>query len=164
MLDGRLTFILSAALKHCTQGLEACSYPAKLVSASVQINSQGPVTAWKEKAHPRAMQLFLFPEQASSWFFSRILQNFCWWYHWKGQDLCPHTHRGSHSLFSSYATVLPRHLRSLVNKIASGRKISSLLLLWGTLPSPSVPWQHVSSKDLLPDFSAVMCSLMSFFS
>jgi len=45
MLDGRLTFILSAALKHCTQGLEACSYPAKLVSASVQINSQGPVTA-----------------------------------------------------------------------------------------------------------------------
>lgn len=44
VLDGRLTFILSAALKY-TQGLEVCRYLMKLASASVQINSQGPATA-----------------------------------------------------------------------------------------------------------------------
>lgn len=162
VLDGRLTFIPSAALKHCTDALEACTYPMKPVSMLVQINSQGPGTAWKEKAHTRARKLFMFPVQASSWIFSRILQNFCWCYHDKGQDLCPHTHRGNNNLFSSYPTILPRQLRSLVNKKASGRKTSSLLWLWATLPSPSVSWQHVSNKDLLPEFSSVMWFLVSF--
>lgn len=155
VLDGRLTFILSAALKY-TQGLEVCRYLMKLASASVQINSQGPATAWKEKAHMRAMQSFMFPVQGSSWIFSRMLQNFCWCYHCKGQDLCPHIHRGINNLFYSYPAILPRHLRSLLNKKASGRKTSSLLWLWATLPSPSVSWEHVSNKDLLPEFSSVM--------
>lgn len=130
-----------------------------LVLASVEINSQGLVTAQEEKAHTRATQLFLFPVPASLWIFSRILQNFCQCYHCKGQDLCPHAHRGSSSLFSSYPSILPRHLRSLVNKKASGRKTS--YLLWGTLPSLSVFWHHVSNKHLLPEFSSVMYFLVS---
>lgn len=112
--ERRLTFIISEFLR-CTHRLKVCRYAMKPVHASVQVNRQGPVTAWKERIHTGAMELFIFP-RPSSWIFFRILQNFCWSYHSKGWDLCPHTHRRNNSLFSSYPTVLPEHLRSLVNE------------------------------------------------
>lgn len=131
--DSRLTFILSAAVKCRTHKSEVCRYLMRLVPASVQmVTSQSPVIVQKEKACKRSLQLFMFPVQASSRIFSRILQNVCWCCHYKGQDLCPCTHRGSKMLFSSYPTILPRHLRNLVNKKASGRKTSRLLWLWGS--------------------------------
>lgn len=133
----------------------------KHVTAAVQINKQGPVTAWKEKAHVVIMRLFMFPTQPPSWNFSRIQQSLCCCYHYRGQNLSSHIHRGKNSLFFFHilCSYEGRSLRSLVNKKTSRRTV---LWLCSTMTFLSVPCKYASSIGLLPEVSSVVWFLVSF--